>query len=191
MTIDIRAAAARYYDMNSDVPKDLEFYHDRIQSPDSTVLELGCGTGRVLVPLVEDCAHIHGIDVSSAMLSICQDKLRESRIPIERAHLEIGDITEINLGKTFDLITAPFRVFQNLETDVEIDRFFETVRNHLSPGATCILNVFKPKREAVDLCQDWVKKGEYPCWETRVEGERVNCHGRNARIDQEKMVLYP
>jgi len=53
------------------------------------------------------------------------------------------DITEINLGKTFDLVTAPFRVFQNLETDVEIDEFFETVRKHLSPGATCVLNVFK------------------------------------------------
>ncbi len=157
MTIDIREEAARYYDMNSDLPKDLEFYRDRIPSPDATILELGCGTGRVLVPLIENCAYIHGIDISAAMLSICEDKLRSSRIPIEKARVEVGDITEINLGKTFDLITAPFRVFQNLETDVETERFFEAVRKHLSSGATCILNVFKPNREPAALCQEWMK----------------------------------
>ena len=174
MTIDIRAAAARYYDMNPGAPKDLEFYRERIPSQDSTVLELGCGTGRVLVPLVENCAYIHGIDVSLAMLSICQDKLTNSRVPVERAQVEIGDITQINLGKTFDLVIAPFRVFQNLETDVETDRFFATVRKHLSPGATCILNVFKPNRKSAALCREWVNEEEYLCWETLIEGERFS-----------------
>ena len=85
MPIDIRADAARYYDLNPAVLDDIPFYRDRIPSRGASILELGCGTRRVLVPLAEDCTHIHGVDVSAAMASVCQEKLAKARIPVARA----------------------------------------------------------------------------------------------------------
>ena len=124
MAIDIRTEAARYYDLNPETLTDIRFYQDRLPSSDAAVLELGCGTGRVLVPLTKDCAYIHGIDVSEAMVSLCQKKLAYAGVPATTAQADVADITAVHLGRTFNLITAPFRVFQNLETDAEVDGLF-------------------------------------------------------------------
>jgi len=51
MQDDIRAEAAQYYDANPTIPDDRAFYTARLPSVDAAVLELGCGTGRVLLPL--------------------------------------------------------------------------------------------------------------------------------------------
>ena len=191
MAIDIREDAAQFYDLNPTAPDDLEFYRGKIPGSDARILELGCGTGRVLLPLVESCGFIHGVDASPAMISICRDKMRKAGIPARKAEVEIGDITDVTLGKTFDLVIAPCRVFQHLETDVEIEDFLETVRKHLSAKGTCVLNVFKPNLEPEKLRHQWANKEEYLAWETLVEGERITCHGRNVRMDAKNMVLYP
>ena len=60
MPLDIRQEAARYYDLNPEVPNDLPFYEEMIPADDARILELGCGTGRVLVSLVEKCGFILG-----------------------------------------------------------------------------------------------------------------------------------
>lgn len=191
MSIDIRAEAARYYDLNPSLPDDVDFYRRRIRSPTTTVLELGCGTGRVLVPLAKRCARIHGVDASDAMIARCQRRLVQSGVGVDRASAEVGDICHFDLGQEFDLITAPFRVFQNLETDADVDGAFETIRRHLAPGARCILNVFNPNRDRESLQREWLTNDEYLCWETAVEGDRVTCHGRNPRMDSEKTILFP
>jgi ubiquinone/menaquinone biosynthesis C-methylase UbiE len=191
MPIDIRDEAARYYDLNPEPLNDLPFYRAKIPSRDSSVLELGCGTGRVLVPLTNGCGHIHGVDISEAMISICRQKLVKAGISPAKAQVRVGDITQLNLCRRFDLITAPYRVFQNLETDSEVDGFFETVRRHLSREGTCILNVFKPNRDPSSLLRDLVNETEYAAWETYVDGDRVTCHARNVRMDSDRMILYP
>ena len=53
MTLDIRAEAAKYYDLRPSPfeGRDIPFYIGLRPGPDAQVLELGCGTGRVLVPI--------------------------------------------------------------------------------------------------------------------------------------------
>ena len=177
--------------MNPSMPNDIAFYRERIPSSGASILELGCGTGRVLVPLVKDCAYIHGVDVSAAMVSICREKLANALIPATRACVQVGDITNLSLDKTFDLITAPCRVFQNLETDAETNGFFETVRKHLAPGGRCVLDVFKPKSDRAAMRQEWAKQEEYGSWERLTDGGRITCCGRSAHMHPEKMILYP
>lgn len=75
MKVDIRAKAANYYDYNPDVPDDIHFYIDQIPSRHAAILELGCGTCRVTLPLAQHCKMIHGIDLSEAMLTIGRNKL--------------------------------------------------------------------------------------------------------------------
>lgn len=191
MKIDIRAKAARYYDLEPEPLDDIPFYTERIPFSDASILELGCGTGRVLVVLADYCDYIHGVDISEAMISICRNKLVKKGIPSSKARGQIGDITKIDLGRTFDLIIAPYRVFQNLETDEQVDGFFNIVRRHLSRNGSCILNVFKPNRDPAGLRKEWAKESEYLSWEVPIKDGRVTCHGRNTRIDSESMILYP
>ncbi len=93
MLTDPRAEAARYYDLNPHAPNDIPFYEARVTSPAAHILELGCGTGRVLVPLARSCGYIHGIDASEAMLDLCRSKLLAAGIPPNKAKVEVRDIT--------------------------------------------------------------------------------------------------
>ena len=191
MPIDIRMEAAKYYDSDPAPLNDARFYQGLIPSPEISILELGCGTGRVTLPLIPYCKFIHGIDISPAMLSICRDKLAKAGIPPTKARAEQGDITTFDLGRTFDLILAPFRVLQNLETDRQLDGLFQCIRKHLAPGGTCILNVFHPYLSADALRENWCTDEEQVEWEAAVEGGRLICSNRRPRMDREKLVLYP
>ena len=193
---DTRSDAAQYYDLGPQMPDDVPFYVDRVPSPDATILELGCGTGRVLVPLTSRCAFIQGVDRSEGMLAICRARLGDSGISPSRARLLLGDITDLSLGRAFDLIIAPFRVMQNLESDAQVDGLFATVQSHLAPDGTCILTAFRPNRGREELIRYWTAEeapvaSETQHWETLVEGDRITCSERRARIDAERMVLYP
>jgi SAM-dependent methyltransferase len=191
MKIDIRTEAAKFYDFNPEPPDDIPFYLDLIPSPQASILELGCGTGRVTLALVPHCQYIHGIDLSSAMIALCEEKLAKANIPQTKAHVEVGDITAFELGRSFDLIIAPFRVMQNLETDEEVDGLFECIHRHLAPNGTAILNVFRPFYTPETLPQRWISLEENPNWEVLIEGGRITCHDLRPRVDAEKLVLYP
>jgi len=192
MGIDIRSEAAKYYDLQKVPYNDIPFYMERVPSPDANILELGCGTGRVLVPLVEQCGYIHGLDISEAMLDICRKKLKKQNIPESKACVEIADITDFRLGRKFDLIIAPYRVFQNLETDDQIKGFFKCIRKHLAADGSCILNVFKPLRGREALIKEWTGcEGENLYSDIIVKGKKITAHERRLGIDKEKCVIYP
>jgi SAM-dependent methyltransferase len=173
------------------IPDDIAFYPARLPSSDAAILELGCGTGRVLLPLAAVCSFIHGIDRSQAMLACCRQKLQAAAIPSTKAQVELGDITDFALGRTFDLIIAPYRVFQLLETDVQVDGLFRCVRMHLAPGGTCILNVFHPQGGFARVQQEWGTATEVFRWEVLVNGVRLRCDERLLRLDPERRILYP
>jgi len=117
MTLDLRAEAALYYDLNPNTLDDVSFYIDRLPSTHARVLELGCGTGRVSIPLAQKCGFLHSLELSEAMLDLCREKIAQTELGPERILVEHTDITDYDLGSQFDLIIAPFRVIQNLETD--------------------------------------------------------------------------
>src|SRR5919202_6828831 len=173
MSEDMRAEAAKYYDVNPTIPDDLAFYQARLRSSDAAVLELGCGTGRVLLPLAAMCGFIHGLDRSQAMLARCQQKLQAAAIPPTKARVEHGDITDFALGRRFDLIIAPYRVFQLLETEAQVDGLFRCIRAHLAPGGTCILNVFHPQGGFAGVQQEWETATEICRWEVTADGVRL------------------
>lgn len=191
MSNDIRAAAAKYYDLDPDPLNDVPFYQSVIPSPQAHVLELGCGTGRVTAPLAASCDYIHGIDRSPAMIAICQQKLEKANIGAAKARVEVGDITNFDLGRQFDLLIAPYRVLQNLETDSEVEGLFKCISKHLAPEGSCILNVFNPSRDPERMREAWRSDEEIFCWEIPVEGGKIIHHEKKARMDPAKLVLYP
>src|SRR5499433_2501326 len=191
MSEDIRAEAAKYYDVSPTIPDDIAFYQARLPSSEAMVLELGCGTGRVLLPLAAMCRFIHGIDRSQAMLTHCLQKVQAAAIPPTKARVDLGDITHFALGRTFDLIIAPYRVFQLLETEAQVDGLFQCIRTHLAPGGTGIFNVFHPQGGFERLRQEWEWVPEVCVWEATVDGVRLRCDERRARLDPTTHILYP
>jgi hypothetical protein len=103
----------------------------------------------------------------------------------------VGDITNFHLGRTFDLIIAPYRVFQLLETDAQVEGLFRCVRAHLSSGGTCILNVFRPEQDPERLRQTWCQPDELLRWAITIAGDQVRCYERRPRMDRERLILYP
>jgi SAM-dependent methyltransferase len=129
--------------------RDLEFFVNLCREA-GEVLELGCGTGRVLIPAAEAGASITGLDQAAGMLARCRAKVLA--LPPEvarRVTLVQGDMTSFHLGRSFPLIIVPFRPVQHLITVDEQLRFLECVREHLSPGDKLVFDAFHPNLGAL------------------------------------------
>lgn len=130
--------------------RDTQFYVDEAKAVAGSVLELGCGTGRVLLPIARAGYAIDGLDSSPQMLERCETKLLAEPASVkERAHLHRGDVRSFNLGKKFDLVTAPFRVLQHLTTVEDQLAFLDAVARHLQPGGRFCFDVFNPNFAAL------------------------------------------
>ena len=109
------------------------------------MLELGCGTGRVLIPTARAGASITGLDLSELMLDVCRRKLAAELPDVRaRAVLVHGDMTSFSRETKFALITVPFRAFQHLISVEQQLACLACVRDHLTEDGTLALDVFRP-----------------------------------------------
>ena len=125
--------------------QDIGFYVEEAKSARGPLLELGSGTGRILLPIARAGATIVGLDSSSNMLERCRQKLAaESAAVRGRVTLQQRDIHDFDLGERFPLIIAPFRVVQHLTTVDDQLRFLAAVARHLAPNGRFAFDVFNP-----------------------------------------------
>lgn len=120
---------------------DVDFYVQQARAARGPVLELGCGSGRVLVPIAREGILITGLDASPAMLSLCRQRLEEEHL---EAGLICGNMRNFELGQSFALVTIPFRPFQHLLEVEEQMACLASIRNHLTPGGKLVFDVFNP-----------------------------------------------
>jgi SAM-dependent methyltransferase len=189
--MDVRGSAAEFYDLDPHAPNDLPFYMALLPSHELTILELGCGTGRILVPLASVCARIVGIDSSPAMIQICKKKLREAKVDTQRADIRAADIANFSLKEEFDLVIAPFRVLQNLSKVRQVVGMLKCVHRHLKADGRCILTAFRPYAEWPVIEKDWQSSAEALEWEVPYEGSTLRRYCQNYRLDRREHVLYP
>jgi SAM-dependent methyltransferase len=122
--------------------QDIAFYVAMAREGKGPILEVGCGTGRISIPLAEAGHEIHGLDASPGMLQIIRHKLAGR--PELVIHLHEGDMRAFDLGKKFAQIFVPFRAFLHLDT---IDDQVAALRNfhrHLLLDGRLIMDVFAP-----------------------------------------------
>ncbi len=134
---------AEIYDsLFSYVVDDISYYVEEATLSGGTVLELGCGTGRVSIPIARAGIDIVGIDASSAMLTRAREKSREAGIP--NLKLLWADMRDFNLSSEFNLVIIPFRgLLSLLSVDDEI-RTLTNIKRHLAPGGKLIFDIFVP-----------------------------------------------
>jgi ubiquinone/menaquinone biosynthesis C-methylase UbiE len=129
------------YGVMRDPSGDAAFYRALAQETGGPVLELACGTGRVLLPIAALGIPCVGVDASPAMLAVLRAKNPPQNLELMEARMESFDLG----GRQFRLVTCPFRAFQHL-LDVEAQlAALANVRRHLAPGGMFAFDIFDPK----------------------------------------------
>jgi SAM-dependent methyltransferase len=130
--------------------QDIAFFVEAASNAGGPVLELGCGTGRVLIPTARAGVPIVGFDLSPQMLEACRRRLDAEPAAVRsRVRLVQGDMRDFELGEAFNLVTMPFRPFQHLLTVEDQLSCLGSVRRHLVDGGALILDLFNPSLEAL------------------------------------------
>ena len=125
------------------VTDDIPFYIDEARSAGGSVLELGCGTGRVAIPIAQAGIEIVGLDSSPAMLEVARRKA-EKASGARGLRLVEADMRDFSLNEVFDLVIIPFRGFYSLHSVEDQVRTLANVRGHLAPGGKLAFNIFVP-----------------------------------------------
>jgi len=120
--------------------RDVSFWLAMARMSRGPVLELGCGTGRVLLPLMRDGHSVTGLDLSQHMLAVVRQKLMREPAPA-RARLVRGDMCRFSLQQRFGTIVVPFRSFELLLERSEQKACLECCAQHLTPGGRLVLAV--------------------------------------------------
>jgi ubiquinone/menaquinone biosynthesis C-methylase UbiE len=133
------------YSKVRDPSGDKAFYFE-LACEGGPVLELGCGTGRILLPIARAGIECTGVDASDAMLRVFR-----SKNPPANLELVHGDMRTLDLGRKFRLVTIPFRAFQHMLDVSDQLACLACVRRHLAPGGTFAFDVFDPKLDRIAL----------------------------------------
>jgi SAM-dependent methyltransferase len=121
-----------------------------LAAPGNRVLELGVGTGRVALPLVERGLAVTGIDSSPAMLARLAAKPGGDKV---RAVL--GDMGDVGVAGDFDLIFVVFNTFFALLTQqAQIDCLARAAAR-LAPGGKLLIEAFVPDHRMFTSGQAW------------------------------------
>lgn len=129
---------------------DLPFYLDLAERSPGPVLEIACGTGRVLLPIARKGIQIHGMDNSLPMLQVLQSSLAAEPEDVRRnVTLHEGDMRDFRLPMQFPLAIIPFRAMQHMYTVSDQVRALVSAAAHLSPAGILAFDVFYPKFELI------------------------------------------
>ena len=148
--------------------RDVPFWRRIALEAHGPVLELGCGTGRISLPLAQAGVRLVGIDRSGPMLAhaarraVALQRRRRARRP--RLRLIRGDIRALPFPRsTFGMVLAPYGVLQSLLRDRDLTAALESAHQVLAPGGVL----------GLDLVPDVPQWKEYT--------DRVQLRGRGPR----------
>lgn len=104
--------------MHAEHVDDARFLYEFVQTLGEApeVVELGCGTGRLLLPMLDAGAHVVGIDREPAMLALARERVAPYG---DRARLVEGDMQRFALGQQADLVVIGLNTFMHLLTTAE------------------------------------------------------------------------
>ncbi len=130
--------------------EDITFYKQYLSEWHNVdILEIGIGTGRLAFNLVSMCKCYVGIDYSKSMLNLLNEKLKRS----ENKNIQYynANMLSYNLGKKFDIIIYPYRVFPYCNNIFDIKRTLNSSKSHLKNKNSRILI------NSVDFDEEYIK----------------------------------
>lgn len=132
---------APFYDIeHAQFDEDLEMYRDFAGLGMGPVLELACGSGRLLLPLAREGYELTGVDNSATMLSLAQERLQHAGM-IDRCKLVQQDMCSLDLGQKFRLALIALGSFAHVSTRKQQQQVLAAVHAHLTSGALLIVDI--------------------------------------------------
>ncbi len=120
---------------------DREYYIRIAQEAKGPVLEVACGTGRILIPCMKAGVDIDGLDLYPSML---QSLRRKSSLLRLNPNLHQGDMRNFSLPRRYALIFIAFNGFVHAMTTEDQLRTLRTCREHLAKDGILVFNIFYP-----------------------------------------------
>jgi len=120
---------------------DIEYYIRKIEGTSGLVLEVGVGTGRMLIPLIKKGIKIEGVDSSIEMLKQCRINFKKHKV---ETVLYEQALMNLSLPNKYDAIIMPAGSFCLLPRD-RVEKVLEIFYNHLNEGGKIILDLEMPK----------------------------------------------
>ena len=118
---------AHHQNFNEDIP----FWQSLARWQGDPILELGCGTGRVLIPLCQSGHTVYGLDNAHEMLSFLKQRITPELAP--QIKLIEGDMTDFKIDALFRLVILPCNTYSTFTSNTRA-KMLTCVFNHLVPG---------------------------------------------------------
>lgn len=136
---------ASFYDLiHQEIKDDILFTIKLASRVGAPILELGCGTGRLILPLARTGHETTGLDNSAAMLDIARSHIQDEREEVQqRIRLIRGDMTSFQLEQRFDLIVIAHNTLMHLSQE-QVKSCLDCVRHHLKPNGRLMIDVENP-----------------------------------------------
>ena len=141
---------------------DITFYrrlaNNRMEFTPGPILDLACGSGRLLLPLLRDGHRVVGVDLSAEMLAAAQRRVdRLSPHRRQQGTLIRADLRSYRLHTKASLAIAAFHSVQHLLGNRDLTRFLRTTRAHLDRGGWLAFDVLPPDA-------DWLARDPERRW---------------------------
>jgi len=158
MTRELYEESALYGMLFRERTADVAWYRQLAAARGGPVLELGVGSGRVALALVDDGHEVVGVDRSASMLDALRARRDGRAIALHEA--DMRDV-RLDAGR-FALVICPFNGFAHLHEPADRDAFFETVRHHLRPDGRFAFDVTIPDPAQLAGGTSFVPRMEHP-----------------------------
>jgi ubiquinone/menaquinone biosynthesis C-methylase UbiE len=163
--------AAETYDMwfSGESFEDQDYYRRRIQEVPGVALEVGCGTGRLLIHYLKLGLNVEGVDNSDAMLKICERKAEQQGLnPI----LYKQYMQELDLPHRYNTIYIPFGSFMLVTNRGEAFEALNRFVRHLAPGGQLIITTYLSWGESRFIPVKDLPAQQQKTWTLRRVGKR-------------------
>jgi len=120
---------------------DIPYWTEVAGSAGGPVLELACGSGRVLLALRRAGLDVEGLDASPAMIGRLRDKAAAAGLAVRA---EVADMRSFDLGRRYARIFCAFNGFAHCETTADQIACLRAALAHLEPGGALVLHMSYP-----------------------------------------------
>jgi cyclopropane fatty-acyl-phospholipid synthase-like methyltransferase len=132
---------APFYDIeHAHFDEDLNLYANFAELCGGPLLELACGSGRLLVPLAREGYELTGVDSSASMLKLAQEALEQAGVA-GQCKLVQENMGTLRLGQKFRMAFIALGSFGHVCTRQEQRQTLAAVRDHLTIGGKFILDI--------------------------------------------------
>ena len=169
-------------------PHEIPYFRRFIEDDGEPALDVGCGSGRLLIPYLREGLDVDGCDVSGDMIAVCKDKAeREGVTP----NLYVQPMHALALPRRYRTIyvCGAFGLGSSRSEDIEaLDRF----RDHLEPGGTLLLDIEVPYADPMHW-KYWLaeERGALPLPERPTRERRRASDGREYALGSRLVAVDP